>query len=157
MELTNHEKQMLRNAMRECVKHADCEMLENVFRHGEWTWADHILEDDYTPTAREIRNTLYDLGQSSLKSLIEKYENGKWDAQNPYPLTTSSGRLYFTIDWEPDSADGALFIENMVMVCGVQTETARTEITDITRDTYQTITFGEDETEYTEVFDKIGS
>lgn len=141
---------MLRNAVRECCKHADCDLMEKIFICANWTYADSITEESYIPTSRELRNVLYKLGTEALNSLIKDYENGKWSKDDFHPHTIMSGRLFFTIYWE-GANENVDFINDITFSCGINHDFAVSSFENVDDNYYDINTCGEDE-EYAESF-----
>ena len=142
MEKINDLRTILTDAIRECCKYADCDTMERIFDAADWTWTDLVTDESYHPSARDIRNTLYDLGKSSRDSLMKDY-NGE-DFQ-PKPYKTSSGRLYFSIDFDVPSIEKFNFMRHVVFNCGILTEAAITSIDDFSQNDYIISTYDDDE------------
>ena len=142
MEKINDLRTILTDAIRECCKNADCDTMERIFDAADWTWTDHVTDESYHPSARDIRNTLYDLGKSALDSLIEDYNGDDFHSK---PYNTSSGGLYFSIDFDVPSSEKFDFMRHVVFNCGILTKTAITNIDDFSQNDYIISTYTNDE------------
>lgn len=123
MEASKKEKQMLLKALRECCMTADCEKLAKIFEVANWKWCNEFGEF-YHPSAREIRHTLYELGTESFESLLHDYKTGEWDAEIGRPYTNCTGRLFFSIEFEPFNGEEYDIVDSARFACGINTEAA---------------------------------
>lgn len=153
MEKIKDLRSILTNAICECCKNADCDTLEKIFECADWTWNDHVTDESYHPTAREIRTSMYELGKDALDSLMVDYESKDWGKEPPRPKTVMSGRLFFSIDWEIQGEEVEV-LRDVVLACGISHELATTTIDDVTNDFYTVDTYADDD-EYRKAFDRI--
>lgn len=140
----------LHHAVVECCKHADCDKMSRIFKMADWTWCDPVT-GEYHPSQREIRTSLYKLGDCCVDSLVKDIEEGTLDKTNPRDYTFNSGRLFFDINFEI-CGDELDVVRDVVMECGIRTELSRTIIGDITTEGYVVNTYSDDD-DYEEDFD----
>lgn len=152
MEKIKDLREILKKAICECCTYADCNTMERIFECADWTWRDRVTDDEYYPTAREIRKCMYDLGIGALASLMEDYESEDWGKKHPNPKTVKSGRLFFTIDWEIEGEEVDV-LRDVVMACGISNEFASTTIETYTDSDYITDTLA-DYNDYRGHFDR---
>lgn len=126
MNLTNEQKEAMRDAVKQCCLNADCKTIAKIFETAKWTWCD--FAGDYIPTEREIRRSLYGLGKDALEALVKDCEDDTFDTDNPNPYTSSSGRLFFTIDFNTLEGKVVSIVEDACFSVGIRTEFATAEI-----------------------------
>lgn len=152
MELSNDFKHILHNAMLTCVKHTDCDMLSDVFREADWTYIDPILDSEYHPSARELRNKLFDLGQSAVKQMISDYEADKWNPEVTQ-YSWEGGRLSFDVRWDKGTDGQTDFIRDFVMMCNIKTSMCVSYMGELNKDYYNVTANTSDDEEYTDQYD----
>lgn len=146
-------QRMLQLISAETIRHANCPALAQIFELRNWKWAGDLGEESYVPLSRDIRRSFVNLAKSCIESVVEDYEQGKWDGTR---CLIDTGRLYFSIDWEPDCGKEPRLFEDIRMTCGIFNEDTTTYVDEVTEEGIKVNTIDDymDEHEATHKFPK---